>query len=563
MPTQGQFNTSMQLDRNLKVRIELLNFNFQIVDRLEGVTIGSPSFSNSSDSDIRRTCTIVIHPKDSSFDIAEGNKIWMDKYLRIFVGIENQLTDEIEWTKMGIYMINNPEQVYDSANNQITIQGVDLMAKLTGLRNGTLEGMPYIIPQGSNIRLVMISLLEMSGFETYVIEDINENTPYDINTNGSGTVYGILTQLRDIYPNYQIYFDVDGVFHFDKIPTGNNEQVMVDDTIWKRNLINYSKPTNFENVKNVIEVWGKAHDVGSNYGGTATVSGNEYQINIAMDSTELYDNMMVGFTTLQSVPNPSLKINNFPSYPMRNEDGTYPVLSSEETYYVALLKFGNDYFSVTGASTTVSPNLASISGESFVVNIPSITELTNGLTFTIRTPITGADKLYRPKLKINNLMEFELHDVLTLENNKSYDMVFIKNSTDESKKYYKFMGEVQPNYTIKETNPNSPFYVGGNLGEIRLVLSGGEYDNINTDALAKERAQWELYQNCRFQDVVSITCVPIYWLDVNWLIEITLPNKQGLEKKEQYLIKTIDTSVGVSGTQTVSLMRYYPYFQTE
>lgn len=562
MPTQGQFNTSLQIDRKFKVRIELLNFRFQIVDTLEGVTVGSPSFSNDSNSDIRRTCNITIHPKDSSFDISVGNKIWMDKYLRIYVGVENQRTDEFEWVKMGIYMINNPNQTYDVSTNQISIQGVDLMAKLTGLRNGNLEGIPYLIPQGSNVRLVMISLLEMSGFSTYVIEDLDINTPYDINTSGSGTVYAVLTQLRDIYPNYQMYFDVDGVFHFDKIPSGQNEQIMVDDTIWQRNLLGYSKPTTFDNVKNVIEVWGKTHEVGSNYGGTATVSGNQYNITLAMESSALYDNMMIGFTTNQSVANPTLKVNSFNAYPIKNEDGTSPIISTNETYYVVILKFGEDYFRIAGETVSTSPNLASISGESFVVNIPSITELTNGLPISFRTPTSGANTLYRPKLKINNFDEFYLKDMLTLENNKTYNIEFIKNSSDESQKYYKFMGEVQPHYTIKDENPESPFYVNGNLGEIRLVLQGGEYDNINTDELAKERAQWELYNYCRLQDTVTLSCAPIYWLDTNWLIEITLPNKQGLEVAEKYIIKTIETNIDVSGAQSISMIKYYPYTQT-
>ena len=52
--------------------------------------------------------------------------------------------------------------------------------------------------------------------------------------------------------------------------------------------------------------------------------------------------------------------------------------------------------------------------------------------------------------------------------------------------------------------------------------------------------------------------MPIYWLDVNWLVEITLPNKQGIETKEKYIIKKIDTTVGVNGTQNITMIKYYP-----
>jgi hypothetical protein len=103
-------------------------------------------------------------------------------------------------------------------------------------------------------------------------------------------------------------------------------------------------------------------------------------------------------------------------------------------------------------------------------------------------------------------------------------------------------------------------YTPTSLGTLRIVLSGDEYDNIWSDDLAMQRAKFELYQRCRLLDTVTLTILPIYWLDVNWLVELTLPNETGTEETNQYLIKSISTDGGVSGTQTVTLMRYYPYY---
>ena len=69
-----------------------------------------------------------------------------------------------------------------------------------------------------------------------------------------------------------------------------------------------------------------------------------------------------------------------------------------------------------------------------------------------------------------------------------------------------------------------------------------------------------MYQRCRLQDSVTITCVPIYWLDTNWLVSITLPNKSSTPTTELYLIKSITTDYGTSSTQTINLMKYYPYY---
>ena len=137
-----------------------------------------------------------------------------------------------------------------------------------------------------------------------------------------------------------------------------------------------------------------------------------------------------------------------------------------------------------------------------------------------------------------------------------------KDNTLNNGTYYKFLGGLQPYGMSQELNPKSPFYVNGSIGVLRQVLSGGNYDNINSDYLAKQRADFELYQRCRLQDSVTLTTVPIYWLDTNWLIEITLPNKSDENKRitGQFLIKSINITLGTDATQTIKLMRYYPYY---
>jgi hypothetical protein len=135
-------------------------------------------------------------------------------------------------------------------------------------------------------------------------------------------------------------------------------------------------------------------------------------------------------------------------------------------------------------------------------------------------------------------------------------LVYIYNN-DTANIYWQFMGEYQPRAEIKETNPDSPFYVNGSVGEIKITLAGGEYDNISTSELAYERAKWELYTRCRLLDSMTLTCLPIYWLDVNWLVSITLPTE---DESKLYMIKEISTTGGVTGTQSITLMSFYDYY---
>ena len=397
---QREYNVAKQNGRIIHIKINILNFDFQTVDEISGVVLDGSGYNIDATSDIRRTCNISLIPTDRSFNVEYGAKIWMDKYIQVLIGIEdNSHNNEIVYSNLGLYLINNPDQVYDAINNTLTINGVDLMAKITGLRNGYLEGITYQISANTGIKQAMTALMrDECGFSLYSIDQPTPTilTPYDMSFGLGSTAYNILTQLRDVNANYQTYFDVDGIFWFNQIPMGSDEQIMVDDDIWKKVLISYKKSYDFESVKNYIEVFGKTQD-----------------------------------------------------------DGQTPY----------------------------------------------------GLAY--------------------------------------------------------------------ESNPDSPFYVGdNNENRIRIVLSGGEYDNIypirdpsdpsiitDLNILAQQRANYELYTRCRLQDQLELTCVPVYWLDVNWLIEITLPNKQTqVEQKEQYMIKKISTTLGVNGSQNITLMKYYPFY---
>lgn len=386
MPSQQEYNVAKQNGRIIHTKIYLLNHKLIKVDEISGVVLDGATFTIDATSDIRRSCSISLIPKDSSFDIKQGSKIWMDKYVQIYIGIEDiKNNNEVVYTNMGIYLVNNPTQTYSASNNTLTINGIDMMARMTGLRNGYLDGIEYQVKADSSIQGAMQSAIELAGFTKYRIDEpIIKETPNDISISIGGTVYDILSQLAEINANYQMYFDTNGVFYYNQIPSGDNEQIRVDDDIWQRNLISYDTSINFEDVKNVIEVYGK-----------------------------------------------------------------------------------------------------------------------------------------------------------TLEN-----------------------GDVPYGISI-DSNPESPFYVNGELGTIRIVLQGGEYDNIYSQELAEQRADYELYLRCRLQDQITINCVPIYWLDVNWLVEITLPNKQGVEETNQYIIKNINTTLGVNGTQSITMMKYYPFYPTK
>ena len=347
---QDDYNILSQQIITKYIKLEILNFQYNVVDEISG-NLTAMSVNIDSESDLRRSCNLTFVVTDASFDVKAGNKIWLDKFCRPWVGYENIYTGKIQWYNQGIYLINAPSWRYNSTTHELSLAGLDLASKLTGLRNGELEGIPTKIPAGSSVREAMIAAIELAGFTKYTIsecKDVDGNiiaVPNDIEIAQGGTVWNIVTQLRDILPRYETFFDVDGVFIYQPIPTGSGDPVIIDDTIWPNLLIDESINNDFESVKNYIEVYGRTLDP-SYFSTNTTYSGSTLSLTVADYPTALTDNTIVGFTTpstgdISATGGISLKMNNL-ALSVLYEYGTNNLVThlDNETYYVAYYNQG-------------------------------------------------------------------------------------------------------------------------------------------------------------------------------------------------------------------------------
>ena len=467
--TQSDYNIVKQRINERYIKINILDFQYRTVDEISGNML-SCSINCDADSDLRRSCSVSLVVKDNSFDIQSGGKIWLDKYIQVYIGLKNIYTQEIQWYNQGIYLIDAPTWNYDTTNNTLSFSGLDLMSKLTGARNGQLQGIPTVIKQGESVREAMIATLALGGFTRYVVSECANRdgtiqaVPYDIEIDQGGFVYDILSALRDILPQYQIYFDINGVFHYDLIPTGEDEPVVITDDIWKNILIGEDISTDFASVKNYIEVYGYTHNP-EHYPSEISVSGATVTMTIA-SLTALNENDVIGFTPTSAVSgNIQLSVNSFGAKKLVDSNGNYITSLDANTYYVAMYQ-------------------------------------SNGT--------------------------------------------------------WKFLGHQQAQATWSDNNPDSPFYINGPVGIIRQVLCGGDYENIQSDELALERAKIEIYWKCRLNDSITLNIVPIPWLDVN--IVVSHAPKDEVEEK-RYIIKSYSVDYGsVEATMSVSMISYYGYY---
>lgn len=477
---QDDYNVLKQSNITKYIRLELLDFEYKVVDEISGNLV-SMSVNVDAESDLRRSCSCTLVVNDGSFDVAAGSKIWLDRYIRPYIGYVNNWTGKTQWYNQGIYLINAPSWQYDAQTNALSFAGLDLASKLTGMRNGYLEGIPTSIPAGSNVRQAMIALLELGGFTKYLVSECMDvdgniiNVPNEIEIPQGGTIWDGISQLRDIMPRYEAFFDTNGTFVYQPIPTGSGSPTLVDDDLLGRLVISEQVNNNFEDVKNVVEVYGSAsldNPTISQVATNVTWTSSSHLLSAELDS---------------------------------NPSGQYiTVLTTDEE--------------IVASPTT---------------NKISFRFLQKGTTATWASGyIMDANGQFPSSLK-----------PLT-------NYIFHGSSLYGEYRY-------QPSAIAKDTNPDSPFYVDGPVGPIRIVLYGGEFDNITSDALAQERANYELWKRTRLQDSITLTAIPNPWLDVNILIGHAA---KGGKLTGRYIIKSISTDYGDGGTQTINAITYYPLY---
>ena len=299
--TQNDYNIIKQRNTERYIKLNLLDFNYNVVDELSGNML-SCSVRCDADSDLRRSCNVSFVVTDNGYEVGAGNRIFLDRYIQLYIGLKNIYTQEIQWYNQGIYLIDAPSYEYNATTHTLSFAGLDLMSKLTGARNGQLPGIPTVIKQGENVRQAIIATLALGGFTKYIVEECKVNNaiqpvPYDIQIDQGGYVFDILSKLRDIMPKYQMYFDVDGVFHYELIPSGEDEPVLITDDIWNSVVTGETISTDFTTVKNYIEVYGRTHEVQYyDANPTITLGPNVYDVTLNLPGYQNSDYTLFGFT---------------------------------------------------------------------------------------------------------------------------------------------------------------------------------------------------------------------------------------------------------------------------
>lgn len=533
----------------LRLKTDVLDKNGKIIGTLEwGLQGGSMSINGQSD--IRRTANFVVQPTlKEKIKLTENSLLWLNKDIRMSVGLYNPRSKQYKYYPLGCYVYTDTSGTYDATTDNLIINCADFMKKLDGTKNGQLGALIISYPaykeneetggviEYNIIRNAVIETLEkLARITNHRIDDIGEfyampeyndaweqyreenadtwNTiPFDQEFSAGCSVLSILTTFRDLYPNYEMFFDMESnTFICQMVPSCYEDDIYIDNSFLQRVLISENTTVDMTTVRNICEVWGQVIEADF-YNEECTYSNNTYSSTIAGYEEGYYNGDVIALK-IPSInqAGSKLNINGFGIIPILNEANEEPILAN-------MLKPNEIY------------------------------------AFKIKKKRVDKQDVVKAYL----LGQWQVHAINVLTNGKKSGKFVTSSDGEEyelySKEYFQeFYNCERVDFTIIA---NSPFVVE-KLGEIPDIKVSGEFENITSNDLAADRAKWENWKNSRLTDNITITTALLPFLDVNKKVSY---KRSDSEREHQYVISSVSHDFA-RFTTTITMYRFYPLYDT-
>lgn len=501
-------------NKRVKLKVTLLNENYQEVDSLIGRITGYPSYDINGDSDIRRTCNITLSVSAKEQIQLDFEKTWNKRMVELACGLydwdNSEYTDDngYVWFKLGRMLMTNGESTFNATTQEIKLNLVDLMAAMTEER-GSQIGETYIYQAGNDPKqLIEAVVAENTPFANTSVCEFDDTYPYDESSGKGDYAIDVLRLIFDLFPYYEFFYNTEGTFVVQKIPMKISDPIDISKEVLDGLLISEHKNIDFSQIKNTTEIWGRS--LTSDYVVTeCSFTGDTYNATISELFTELVSGEKYTLVApIDSVVGQKMKIQTTDAHKI---------------------------YTVNGAGTVYTP----ISAGEMKAGVAYVLRYYDGV---VENETTGGFIL-EGEMQIRVIVQ-----EITAEPSASVKQAYKESHSCNNVKWI--------------VNPDSPFactinsITGEIQGEIRQVLEGGEYDGIYTTQLAYERASYENWLKCRKQDTVDIETILIPWIDVNTKIEYTSPvsGEVGV-----WLVKSVSFDFS-DWTMNVKASRFYPYY---
>lgn len=248
----------LQSIRNLYITVEVLDKNDEIVDTIQGLSTGG-SININGESLIRRTGNLTLVLLDE-FVPKVGSTLWMTNKIRVYAGLEDILSSDGTITHfcLGTFYISEPAISINTETNSIDIILEDNMARWE-----TMELENRLVLEADTPLSTAVTMLMNSYGEWNVYVDFSDlKIPYKMEFSEGDNVLNILAGLRDLYMDWECYYDVNGSFIFRKM---NIQREDGEPIVWtfdeEADLItSYSSQFSYKEVKNRVLVIGQMNE---------------------------------------------------------------------------------------------------------------------------------------------------------------------------------------------------------------------------------------------------------------------------------------------------------------
>ncbi|CAG7839992.1 hypothetical protein CLOHAE12215_01408 [Clostridium haemolyticum] len=260
LTSQDEYEVFNQNIQKKFIKLQILNWDEKAIREIQGICIGG-DINIDATQIVRRTLNIEMVINDPSIIPSPQSPIWLNKKIKVFIGIKHNLTNKIMWFNKGIYILFKPSLTYNDRNKTLTLQALDKMCWLNGQLSGNLQYITRILAKTELYEAIKHVVKDLGKEDKVLIDDLMDDKdndlliPYDIEKGEESAITDILTEIKELYCFYEYYYDEDGRFHFERIKNRSGDRI-----IWnfdENNLItSYENEPNWENVKNDIIIWG-------------------------------------------------------------------------------------------------------------------------------------------------------------------------------------------------------------------------------------------------------------------------------------------------------------------
>lgn len=408
----------------------------------------------------------------------------------------------------------------------------------------------------------------MPGYPDYM--EYRDNTPlwnavpFDQEFGVGSSIWQIITTFTNLYPNYEAYFNYDGVLHINMKPDAYNDPISLYNDYLKSIYISENTALDLSVVRNVNLVYGKA--VETDFFADHDVYVSHYEDAIIYSAViNGYDGgYFNGDKVAIRIPD-EVNTGNFYIRIVNNENAMTQIKNGTKKYVNPLYNtapvFDDNYDILIGdAINQVQQDYDS----------GKITE--DQYNAEMHRLILEPNTIYVFKIKkkrINNKTEIS---AVLLGHFQAAGLCALVSGDKNTEQYTTFDGTQVPIYSeayfkdvynvetvALSVNPDSPFTCE-KIGVRLQVHSGGEFENIDSNSDAVERAKWENYKSARLTDSISLTTKLVPFVnDVNFKVQYQPINE---DLAHEYMVTSISHDF-YGGQSSWNLMRFYEYYIPE